>query len=356
MIHTLELNNKISEKRALKLLTDHYELNEIPELFTGLKRKKVEVKLPLSVPGIFSVAITFVSDECYRIYLRVEPQSLIIGRRTIDVFDCSSGAVESLRKALDEVIEGLSSTLPQSDQWFVSRIDFTKNLTSEYVRECVALAKKGKDPYRFKDTIDKSGSSYRKSKSVILNYYDKLDHITKKVDNFSFDKHLLEEAHNIYRIEVQCLNHNKLKHIREKFDLPRKCNLYDYLRADIAEWAFFSYYDKVIGRGDYYSLTQVLKKIESTGWSPTKKKNIKNWLKLVTQAKGMTNAKKQFVDGTTLGRTQTVVQGCLNTFRSYEKACKEIGINPVTIPRDWGIDYIPNPIKSIDVTNYSEVK
>ncbi|WP_339230885.1 hypothetical protein NSQ77_10775 [Oceanobacillus sp. FSL K6-2867] len=356
MVHTFELNHITNETKVIKVLVEHYELNEIQELLVKSKRKKNTIDIPISIPGLIAVSISYIGNECYRFYLRVEPQSLIAGRRTINVFDCAFGSVERLRPVLDESIEIISSTLPQSDRWFVSRIDFTKNLTSEYVRECVELAKKGKDPYRFKETIDKSGSSYRKSKSVILNYYDKLDHITKKVDNISFDNHLLEEAHNIYRIEVQCLNHKKLKHIREKFDLPRKSNLYDYLRTDIAEWAFFSYYDKVIGRGDYYSLAQVLKRIESTDLGSRKKKNIKNWLKLIAQAKGMTNAKKQFVDGTTLGRTQTVVQGCLDTFRSYEKVCEEIGVNPVAIPKDWGIDYIPNPINSLDSSKITENK
>ncbi|XJZ27725.1 hypothetical protein ACF5W4_02435 [Bacillota bacterium Lsc_1132] len=286
----------------------------------------------------------------------MDPQSLIIGRRTIDVFECSFGSVERLRTVLNEAIESISGTLPQSDKWFVSRLDFTKNLTSEYVKECVALAKKGKDPYRYKDTINKPGSSYRKSKSVILNYYDKFDHISKKIDNDSFNAYLLEEAQNIYRIEVQCLNYNKLKHIREKFELPHKSNLYHYLRSDIAKWAFFSYYDKVIGRGDYYSLAAALKIVEATEWGPTKKKNIKNWLKLIAQAKGMTNARQQFINGTTLAHTQTFVQGNRNTFRNYEKACNEIGINPVTIPKDWGIAYIPNPIKSVDTSKMTEIK
>ncbi len=317
--------------------------------------KKIAIKLPLNIPGIIAASITFVGDKYYRVYLRVEPQSLIIGRRTIDVFDCSFGSVESLRKALDEAIESLSSTLPQSDRWFVSRIDFTKNLTSEYVKECVSLTKKGKDPYRYKDTIKKPGSSYRKSRSVILNFYDKFDHITKTVDTNSFDAHLIEEAHNTFRIEVQCLNHNKLKHIRKKFDLPLKSNLYDYLRPDIAKWAFFSYYDKVIGRGDFYSLAEALKIVEATEWNQRKKKNIKSWLKLIAQAKSVSKAKQQFVDGTILANTKTVVQGNRNTFRNYENACKEIGINPVTIPKDWGIDYIPNPNKSIDVSNLSGV-
>lgn len=354
MIHTFELNNRISEKKAFKLLTDHYELKEVPRLFTELKRKKAAVKLLVSIPGIILASITYISDEYYRIYLRVEPQSLIIGRRTIEVFDCSYDSVEALRTALDEAIEGLASTLPQSDKWFVSRIDFTKNLSTKYVKECVALAKKGKDPYRYNDTINKPGSSYRASKCVILNFYDKFDHISKKIDANTYGSHLIEEAHNIFRIEVQCLNFSKLKHLREKFELPRKSNLYDYIRTDIAEWIIRYYYEKVVGRADYYSLSEAIKIVEATEWGTRKKANIKMWLRLIAQAKSVSKAREQFVAGTTLGSTETAIKGSLNTFRNYENACKEIGINPVTIPKDWGIKHILNPFKSIEGMSLTE--
>lgn len=350
MIHTFELNELLNEIKTIKVLSEHYEMEEIQEMLVKLKREKVAVELPLTIPGIILASISYASDKYYRVYLRVEPQSLVNGRRTIEVFDCSSDYVARLRSTLDGVIESISSELPQSDRWFVSRIDYTINLTSEYVKECVALAKKGKDPYRYNDPVNKPGSSYRKSKSVILNYYDKFDHISKKIGTDSFDAYLLEEAQNIYRIEVQCLNHNKLRHIRKKFDLPRESNLYDYLLPVIAEWTFLFYYDSVIGRADYHSLAKAIKIVEETEWSKRRKENIKNWLKLIAQAKSISKARQQFVNGTTLGHTKTVVKGNLNTFRNYEKACRDIGVNPVTIPKDWGISYIPNPIESIGIS------
>lgn len=356
MIHTFELSNIINEQKAIKLLTDYYEPNEVPDKLDKLKKKKTTLNLPISISGIILATIALANDEYYRIYLRVEPQSLIDGRRTINVFDCSLGSVVRLRAALDKSIVSLSESLSQSDQWFVSRIDFTKNLTTEYVQECVALAKKGKDLYHYNDTIDKPGSSYRRSKAVILNYYDKLDHITKMIDETSFDAHLIDEAKNIFRIEVQCLNYNKLKHIREKFDLPCKSNLYDYLRTDIAEWLIFYYYDKIFGRSDYYSLNEALKIVEATEWTIRKKENIQRWLKVIAEAKSVSEAREHFVAGTTIGCTKIPVKGSLNTFRNYEKACKDIRINPVTIPSDWQIDYIPNPINSIDASEMSEIK
>lgn len=349
LVHTFEINIILNEMQISNVLSEHYELKETQAILCKLKENNSLIKLPLSIPGIILCTISYANNDYYRIYLRVEPQSLIEGRRTIDVFDCSNESVARLETTLDKTIDIVCSVLPQSYRWSVGRIDYSMNLTSEYVKECVALSKKGKDPYHYKDHVNKTGSSYRRSKSVILNFYDKSDHLSKKIDSDSLDAHLLEEAQNIYRIEVQCLNYNKLKHIRKKFDLPKETNLYHYLRSDIAKWALLSYYDKVIGRADYYSLDEAIKKVESTVWGSRKKENIKNWIRLIAQARSVSKAREQFVGGTTLARTGTVVRGSLNTFRNYEKACRDIGVNPVTIPRDWGIDYIPNPIRSINL-------
>jgi len=347
LVHTFEINRILNEMQTINVLSEHYNLKETQEVIRRLKGKRDVIELPLSIPGIILFAISYADDDYYRIYLRLEPQSLIEGRRTIDVFDCSNESVARLETTLDKTIDIVCSVLPQSYRWSVGRIDYSMNLTSKYVKECVALAKKGKDPYRYNDHVNKTGSSYRMSKSVVLNYYDKYDHISKKIDADSLDAHLLEEAQNIYRIEVQCLNYNKLKHIRKKFDLPKETNVYHYLRSDIAEWALLSYYDKVIGRADYYSLDKAIKTVESTVWGTRKKENIKNWIRLIAQARSVSKAREQFVGGATLARTGTVVKGSVNTFRNYEMACKDIEVNPVTIPRDWGINYIPNPINSI---------
>ncbi|WP_339283801.1 hypothetical protein [Oceanobacillus sp. FSL K6-3682] len=350
MIHTVELVNTINEKKVFQLLLEHYHASEILEVMDKLKKLGESIELKVSIPGIIICSIKPVNNDFFRIYLRVDLQALIIGSRTIDVFKCSKRSVGELRTALDEAILNISSVLSNSTKWQVSRIDFTINLTSDYVKECIELAKKGNDPYRYRDTINKPGSSYRKSKSVTLNFYDKLDQISKKIIMNPSEKFLLEEATNIFRIEVQCLSSAKLRSIRKKFNLPNKSNLFDYLRADIALWAIMSYYEKVIGKGDYYSLSQALKRIEATDWAMQRKNRIKNFLKFIAQTKSMSIAKMQFHEGKRLAGTETVVKGSRNTFRAYVKACEEIGINPVTVPKDWGIYYIPNPIRSLDLS------
>lgn len=343
MIHTFELTSTTNSKKAINILTEYCDLNEIPKLITESKDKKI--KIPLHNPGIMEVSISYIGSDFYRLYLRVEPQSLILGRRTIEVFDCTAESIKKLRTDLPRAIKDISTLLPNVERWNVSRIDYTMNLITNYEKQCVELAKKGRDPYRYKDIINQPGSSYRKSKSVILNFYDKLDHIEKKVDWTSSYACLLDEAMNIFRIEVQCLDKNKLKHIRKKFNLPSKANIYDYVNPDIARYLIFYYYNIVIGTGDYYSMKEAVKKVQETKWSSRKKENLKRWLQLIAQARSISRAREQFIEGTVLKNTQILVKGTNNTFTNYINACKEININPVTIPKDWKIKYIPNPVK-----------
>lgn len=54
-----------------------------------------------------------------------------------------------------------------------------------------------------------------------------------------------------------------------------------------------------------------------------------------------------------LKNTQILVKGTHNTFTNYIKACSEIDINPVTIPKDWKIKHIPNPIKILNLNDFS---
>lgn len=347
MIHTVELTITTDSNKAIKILTEYYQLENVLKILAASKDKKINI--PIQYPGLMDVSISHIDRDYFRLYLIIEPQSLIIARRTIDVFDCSDESIYKLKTVLPVAIKNISSTLPTEERWTVSRIDYTVNLFSEYVEQCVDLVKKGRDPYRYKDTINLPGSSYRKSKTVILNFYDKLDHIKKTLNSTSSDGYLLDEAKNILRIEVQCLNNLKLKHIREKYQLRSNANIYDYLRSDIAKETLFYYYKKVIGTGDYYSMNGAIKKIQNSTWSKRKKENIIKWLRLIAQARSVSNARVQFLAGTVLKNTNTLVKGSQNTFTNYINSCEEIDLNPVTIPRDWKIKYIPNPIKSLKI-------
>lgn len=344
MVHTFELILITNSDKILSLLKDYSKLNEIQELIAG---EIAKIILPLNITGIMEVAISKINEDFFRIYLRIEPQSLIEGKRTIQLFDCSPQSVKKLKSVMEDKISEISYMLPTAEGWTVSRIDYAINLTSSYVKQCVELAKRAKDPYRYKDTINLPGSAYRRSKSVILNFYDKLDHITKYIDSSSVNSYLVEEAKDIFRVEVQCLNQNKLNQIRKKFKLPTKATIYDYLRSKIAREIVLYHYDTVIGTSDFYTQYEAIKLIYTTNWSDRKKENVKKWLQLIAQARSITRARKQFVEGTVIKNTQTLVKGSQNTFTNYIKACKEIGLSPITIPRDWGISYIPNPIRSI---------
>jgi len=94
------------------------------------------------------------------------------------------------------------------------------------------------------------------------------------------------------------------------------------------------YFSKTIMLGDYYSLKKARKIIESKGFCPSKEKRLLDALELIATHKGIYKAREHFGD--------------VWTKASFDRSLKELvalDINPVTIPRNWGYDYLPNLLK-----------
>ena len=346
MVHTFEISFRTTKEKAIKILNNYCDIKTTQELLEGSKRE-IAITNPIDKPGIAVLTIGRNTKAYYTVSLKIEPQSLLKDRLTIETYDCSTASKIILQDKLDKAIEEIcDGGFPDSEFWKVTRIDYTKNLRTGYADKCVLLAKKGKDPYCFEDNVKKPGSSYRASKSSRLNYYNKLDHILKQTELIAINPHLIEEARNIFRVEVQCRGKSKMEQIRKKHLLPKVASIYDYLDAEIAETVLTYYYEKVIGYGDYYSKYEADKIIDATNWTKRKKENIKDWLQLVAQARSVSKAMEQYVVGTKIKNTNKVINGSSASIKNYMSALAEINVNPVTIPKDWNIDNIPNPYKA----------
>ncbi len=342
MIHTFEVHKTIYSSKMFKLARDFFDDSDIEKLRQG---EKVSCKWYEDYPGLHEITAMHKGEDYYLLNLTVEPQSLILGEYTVSLFDATSQSNQALREAFSKAINEIAgSALPNNiDRWYTARIDYAINLECSNVDLYVQLAKRGKDPYRYQEKVNRPGSSYRECKSTKLNFYDKEDQISKKYNNVPrIQQELLQEAEDVYRIEVQCRQYSKLLQIKKKYNL-RDMKVTSFLNADVAYNVVVDYYGKVIGPGDYYSLSEAKKKIDSTGWRRKKKENIYNWLCLIAQARSVSKARKQFILGKKLKNKDSVVKGSYTSFNNYVKACREINLNPVTIPQRWGFKKLSNP-------------
>ena len=90
------------------------------------------------------------------------------------------------------------------------------------------------------------------------------------------------------------------------------------------------YFNRVIRRGDYFTLEGAIREVQSNHFKRKKEVRLISELRRINQSRG-------------IHKVKATLQGKdLITFRRTLRDLAEINVNPVTIPRDWNIPRIPN--------------
>lgn len=236
-----------------------------------------------------------------------------------------------------------TSDLPDFDQWTCRRIDYCMDVITEHVSAYVALFQRCKFPsHHYNIKIKKKGSSYMKSNSVTLNFYDKYDQLEKHLLalNKTMTNKEMSEATNMLRFEIQCLR-GKTDYIKRREGFDSK-SIEHFLDPSLSNKLILDYYDKSIGSGDFYSLHAARVIVDRANLQFRTKQTLLNILKLIAQARSIEKARVQFIDGADIG-VGTIIKGSRKAFNDNLKKIRSLGVNPVTIPRNWEITFLPNP-------------
>jgi hypothetical protein len=204
--------------------------------------------------------------------------------------------------------------------------------------QLMELHKRGDVPGHFKKGQEYSETGRRKidyvngfsleCASYNVNCYLKHPQLLKKDPN----NPSLDDSKNVIRFECQ-YKYLKVYNIRNAIEDANKCT--ELILSDkMAEESVTKYFSKTIMLGDYYSLKKARKIIISKRFCPSKEKRLLDTLELVSTHKGIHMAREHFGD--------------IFTKVSFDRSLKELvamDINPVTIPCEWGFDYLPNLLK-----------
>ena len=109
---------------------------------------------------------------------------------------------------------------------------------------------------------------------------------------------------------------------------------YHFLSDFASMWVIREYLYKIVTGGDYYTFSGAVEKIKSRFLDEEDETQMIEILTLIDKHQGIYNAK------TTLNN---------NDFHNFAKGIRNliwVGINPVVIPNEWNIDYIPNLLNS----------
>lgn len=257
----------------------------------------------------------------------------------------TSDCLRDVEKAFNFETGKISPLLRQFDSYAYNRIDYCFNGdTNELKIGCTAeqmmkLIKRGNIPGGFHEREKYDANSHRgksckdsfylKSNSVVINCY----HKGKELEENHPDNSCLEKSHNLIRFEVQC-KYSKVyamsSVIREEHNSSNAMLIKALVSNKVCEDVIRKYFSKIVRNGRYFTLSIARKIVKAYNFRSDKEERLIYALALINECRGITKAKSKL-----LGID-------LQDFKRSLKDLDDMLVNPVTIPREWNIDYIPN--------------
>lgn len=331
MIHTFELKLRTFYP-TITLLEEVFEDEYMNALSLG---QNLHITNPLNRPGIRKLNVSTTGTGIYYISFEVEPESLIRGKLSVDLFNCNKASVNMLENAINDTILNFDEQLPTLCQgWYLSRVDYARQIETPLTSLYVDLAKKAKIPYHYTDKVKKSGSMYLQSKSSRFNFYDKYDYIRKK----GVSESLKEKYRDIYRVEFQYRTSRRINDLRKKYRAP---SLFDLFDPDISIDIISNSYKKSIGTEDYYLLNEAKQIINKGPIQNKTKSNLISLLELIKDKKSYNESIHAISNNECT--VPPAYQNNLNKFKRHVRKVKELGINPILLPSEYDFGSLSNP-------------
>lgn len=254
----------------------------------------------------------------------------------------------------NRISASISPLLSCFEHYTLTRIDYCVNFAlNELTPGCtheqvINLIRRADVPHHYEEWKNRDptsiqrdtslGSFYLMNSSVHINCYSKYmkyeDQSRRNVERGRppILEETMEAARDIIRFEVQCKSRKvyvlSREVIKSKGDPPNK---YEHLLThDVCIDMISSYYKKIIGRGDWYTLQEAIRKIQLQHFNSQKKERLIKALKRVSDYHSVAKAKAAYHGSD------------LDAFKRTLNDLSSLRINPVTIPREWGIKHIPN--------------
>ena len=328
MIHTVTIARRVSRSKMEEQGSNLFEAEDVSSLLAGNIREIQDSAQGYT--GINEIKAYAGQAGLYTLQIVVNLQTLATLQHSISLFDCSPQSIQDLSTSFAGWLNCIGFTrMPPIEHWWARRIDFAVDVRLPgLVPHYVMLAKKGNRPARFIDECDKDGSAYPESKSVTLNFYDKADQVRKDMHHLSYFDTLHAQAQGIFRLEVQC-EIDKLKSLRRAGVADQ--TLGSFMRPQLALNVIRGYYDRVLGQQDFHSLESALGVVDAfsgPGMGAAAKRNFMTRLRELAAYDTLPEAK---------------AAQHRSSWGDFQRRCRVLNINPVTLPEEWGIDTLPNP-------------
>lgn len=398
--HTFVVSKNLTKEEAGRLFKDFKRYREnTKEIYisSALKYDKdplarhCEIKYTGSHKGIwwkmrFSSNGFFMDNDFKPCSVKavINPKTLIGEKSYIVAAD--AGMLEAVRRGFDQEAEKISPILKGFDSYSLNRIDYCINfdvseleldfqdeMPDRLPKRIMELIKCGDIPKDFTESYGEASQFYLKSRSVVINCYWKYMELVK---NFP-DCPDMKKSCDIIRFEVQFRYpkiHTKVAEAIRKEKQRKKMLLERMEKQEISSFpetqnetdaledgqmrkrymeifrqdevnimkemlsdetctqVIYDYFTKIIKIGDYYTFDTAKRIIEAKVSKWEKAVRLTGALEMIRSYGGISKVKEA------IGEKEQ------EDFRKSLRDLAALQINPVTIPKEWGIEYIPNPL------------
>ena len=373
--HTLTLSLNLENKEVMPLIRHFNKYREKTKLIqmylADTKGKTLQVYQPPKGSTFLPLYLKIVYHKAYRgikwsircscfndtsgsyfVEVIINPKILsgINDYITAATYDDMETGIENFNNEA----KSISPILKDFHYYYLKRVDYCINFAlNELAPGCnyeqiMKLIKRADIPPHYEEweeydytahrTKSKKSSFYLINNSVNINCYSKYMELlerSQKYENRGYSQitpEMLDKAKDIIRFEVQCkyLKMYALNRSAEEAG-NRKANKYEILLTnEICSEIISDYYKRTIGRCDWYAMRKAIRTIKSMNFNSQKEKRLIDVLDFVNHCPSLAKAKSTF---------------CGDDLKAFKRTLNDLsylGINPVTIPRDWGIKHIPN--------------
>jgi len=289
-------------------------------------------------------------DRPCSIKATINPQ-ILLGKK--DYLSASTSEyLNDVEALFDAEAKKISSVLREYRHYLINRPDYCINFDLEELgisctsEQMIDLIKRGDIPHHYSERTEYSDTSkrrisnkdsfYLESKSVTVNCYRK----HKQLKNEFSTCPNLEASHNLIRFEVQCKylkTYALTKKIKNQLNISSSDVIREMLSDDFCADIIRDYFNRTIRRGDYFTLDGAIQQVRHRRFKKKKEDRLIGELQRINQFRGIHKVRAM------LGIEE------LEVFRRTLNDLADINVNPVTIPKNWGIPHIPNLLDAYDL-------
>lgn len=250
----------------------------------------------------------------------------------VDNRNYDGNLLKSIMDALVEESKEISPLFEDFSSYFLKHISYEVDITIDRfpLQILTDLQNRYSLPANYREWEMFSGDSSKNKSSKNTGY---MDSRAVKVCLASHDTHT-----TYYKINRKFNKNYSLKELIENDSAATKLIIEQMLSDAYMRRSASTYLKTAVMGGSYYSMPKATEIINSSSLTEEKKGDLIQALVLVDQHKGIRNAKIVHKDN----------DEALCEFNNNLHELVELGVNPVTIPTDYNIEGLYNPILKLD--------